>query len=114
MNTTLQAVHYTMTGVGLALVIGSIGYAIYDFILVVFFGKSSTISQYMIAVGFSAPFVVFTFGYIAGHLWSSMYSENCVAAPPLTMPWFQIAQGFVLGLIAGYLAKYFQSQRAIK
>lgn len=110
----IQAIHYTMTGVGLALVIGFIGYAIYDFILVVFFGKSSTISQYMIAVGFSAPFVVFTFGYIAGHLWSSMYAENCIAAPPSPMPWFQMAQGALVGLVVGYLAKYFLDRRATK
>lgn len=100
-------IQYTMTGVGLVLVIGFIALALYDFVLVVFFGKSSTVSQFLIAIGFKAPTIVFIFGYLGGHLFSSMYATNCVAAPPSSMPWFQIAQGALLGVVAGYLIRYF-------
>lgn len=108
----IEAIHYTMTGVGLVLTIGFLGYAIYDLILVVFFGKASTISQFMIAVGFKAPFIVFTFGYVAGHLWSSMYADNCIAMPPTSMPWFQMAQSGVFGIVLGFLARYLMDRRS--
>lgn len=110
----MTALHYTMTAVGLVLVIGLIGYALYDLVLVVFFGKSSTISQFMIALGFQAPFIVLTFGYVGGHLFSSMYADNCVAAPPSSMPWFQMGQGAFVGLVVGYFARYFQVKNAAR
>lgn len=65
----------TMTGVGLALVIGAIAYAIYDLVLVTFFGKSSTISQFLIATVFKAPFVSFAMGLLCGHLFAYMVPD---------------------------------------
>lgn len=67
-----------MTGVGLAMVIGAIGYGIYDLILVAFYGRSSTISQFLITTCFKAPFICVAFGFLAGHLFAYMW--------PMEMP----------------------------
>jgi hypothetical protein len=41
---------------------------IYDLFAVSFGGEITTISWYMQCSGFDAPFVVFTVGFIAGHI----------------------------------------------
>lgn len=68
----------TMTVVGLVLVIVMITMALYDFVLVEFFGKQSTISQFLIGTAFAAPMISCGFGWVGGHLFSYMW--------PMQMP----------------------------
>ncbi len=45
---------------------------IVDLCLVVFGGTGSSVSNFLINLGFKSPVVVFTFGFVCGHLFGFM------------------------------------------
>lgn len=49
---------------------------LYDLYMVVFHGTGSSISNFMINVGFKAPFVVFVSGAVVSHLFFYMTVEK--------------------------------------
>ena len=62
---------------GLVLTIAVITLGIVDLCFVLFNGGTpSSISNWMIQVGFKAPMVVFAFGFVAGHLFGYMKLEK--------------------------------------
>jgi len=61
---------------GLITTIAIITLGIVDLAFVVISGTGSSISNFMINVGFEAPMVVFTMGYIMGHLTGYMRPEG--------------------------------------
>jgi len=61
-----------MTRTALVVTICVITLGIYDLYAVSTGGVASSISRYMQNAGFDAPFIVFTFGFICGHLFGYM------------------------------------------
>lgn len=62
----------TMPLAGLLVTIAVIILGIVDLCFVLFSGTPSSISNFMIRMGFKAPAVVFAFGYVCGHIWGGM------------------------------------------
>lgn len=65
----------TMSKAGLVTTIGVITLGIVDLVFVLFTGSGSSVSNFMILAGFSAPMVVFCVGFICGHLFGAMRLE---------------------------------------
>lgn len=63
---------FTMSTAGLLVTILVITAGIVDLGFVCFGGVGSSISSFLVGVGFKAPMVVFMTGYICGHLFGSM------------------------------------------
>lgn len=66
----------TMSTTGLVVTIAIIALGIYDLVVVLFTGTGSSISDFMIRSGFKAPMIVFTVGFVCGHLFSYMKLER--------------------------------------
>lgn len=69
-------VTYTMSKAGLITTIGITTLMIIDLFFVLFGGTGSSISNFMINVGFKSPMVVFGMGYLMGHLTGYMYPDK--------------------------------------
>lgn len=67
----------TMNTTLLIFYIGVLTLALFDLGLVVFRGKSGSISQVLITTAFQSPLVTFAFGCTAGHLFFNMWLESC-------------------------------------
>lgn len=67
---------YTMSKAGLILTICITVLGIFDLYYVLFSGTGSSVSAFLVAHGFSAPAMVFTFGFLAGHLFGAMQPEK--------------------------------------
>jgi hypothetical protein len=67
---------YKMPLAGLLTTIGIITLGIVDLVFVLLNGTGSTVSTFMVNVGFSAPMVVFAVGFICGHLFGYMRPEK--------------------------------------
>lgn len=65
---------------GLLLTICVIVLGIVDLAFVVFHGAPSSVSNFMIRMGFQAPMVVFAFGFVSGHLFGYMKLEPTKAS----------------------------------
>lgn len=52
---------------GFIICVAVITLGIIDLCLITFRGDGSSISNFMITIGFKDPVVVFTFGFVAGH-----------------------------------------------
>lgn len=65
----------TMSIAGLITTICIIILGIVDLCFVLFSGAPSSISDFLIRVGFHAPMMVFSFGFVAGHLFGNMKLE---------------------------------------
>ena len=63
---------YTMGKAGLFTTIAITVAGIVDLYFVVFTGTGSSISNFMVNVGFNSPMVVFTIGFLCGHLFGAM------------------------------------------
>lgn len=50
---------------------------IYDLTVIVFKGRASSISGFLISTAFKSPLVNFAFGCTAGHLFFYMFDVNC-------------------------------------
>jgi hypothetical protein len=59
----------------LVVTIGIIALGIYDLVVVLVSGTTSSVSDYLIRLGFASPLIVFAFGFVAGHLFSYMKLE---------------------------------------
>ena len=66
----------TMSTTGLVVTIAIIALGIYDLVVVLFAGTGSSISDFMIHSGFKAPMIVFTVGFVCGHLFAYMKLER--------------------------------------
>lgn len=66
----------TMSTTGLVVTIAIIALGIYDLVVVLFSGTGSSISDFMIRSGFKAPMIVFTVGFVCGHLFGYMKLER--------------------------------------
>lgn len=66
----------TMSTTGLVVTIAIIALGIYDLVVVLFTGTGSSISDFMIRSGFKAPMIVFTVGFVCGHLFGYMKLER--------------------------------------
>lgn len=66
----------TMSITGLVVTIAIITLGIYDLVVVLFTGTGSSISDFMIRSGFKAPMIVFTVGFVCGHLFGYMKLER--------------------------------------
>lgn len=71
---------------GLCVTVAVIALGVIDLALVIYGyvnqkTTESTISNFLIQLGFRSPFTVFVFGYVAGHLFGYMYPASC---PPVT------------------------------
>lgn len=62
----------TMPLAGLLTTIFIIVFGIVDLCLVLFKGTGSSVSNFLILAGFKSPVVVFSFGFVAGHLFGYM------------------------------------------
>lgn len=60
----------TITALVVTIAVCAIG--IFDLIFVLVKGSPSSISNYLVNLGFKDPVVVFTFGFICGHLFGYM------------------------------------------
>ncbi len=85
-----------LTGLVVTILIICLG--IYDLITVVVKGTGSSVSDFLIRTGFSSPMVVFTFGFVSGHLFGRMYN---VGHPDLTNWWYVIC-AVLFGAFVGY------------
>jgi hypothetical protein len=75
-----QVIHKLDFGIMLVAVTGCvIALGIYDLYAVASGGVASSISQFMKTSGADAPFVIFTIGYICGHIFGFMRQKckNC-------------------------------------
>ena len=93
----------TMGIAGLVCTICIIVLGIVDLALVVYGylnnkSTQSTVSDFLIKIGLSRPMVVFTFGFVAGHLFGYMYPAEC---PNVTA--FAFAPNFY-AVLSGLLA----------
>jgi len=61
-----------MSTTGLIITISVIVIGIYDLVVVLSSGTGSSISQVLVNAGFSAPVMVFSFGFVMGHLFGNM------------------------------------------
>lgn len=61
-----------MSKTGLVVTIAIIILGIYDLIVVLFSGESSSVSAFLINAGIKSPLLIFTFGFVAGHLFGRM------------------------------------------
>lgn len=66
----------TMSTTGLVITIAIVALGIYDLVVVLFTGTGSSISDFMIRSGFKAPMIVFTVGFVCGHLFAYMKLER--------------------------------------
>lgn len=62
---------HTMTKAGLITTIIVITLGIVDLCFVLFSGTGSSVSAFLVSVGFKDPVVVFAFGFVAGHLFGN-------------------------------------------
>lgn len=69
-------VTYTMSKAGLVTTICITTLMIIDLFFVLFGGTGSSVSNFMINVGFKSPMVVFGMGYLMGHLTGYMWPEK--------------------------------------
>jgi len=63
---------YTMSLAGLLTTIAIIALGIIDLAFVLLNGTGSTVSTFMVNVGFASPMVVFAVGFVCGHLFGYM------------------------------------------
>lgn len=72
----------TMSTTGLVITIAVICIGIYDLVCVLRKGTGSSVSDWLIKAGFKSPIIVFTFGFVCGHLFGYMQLEAqpCVEA----------------------------------
>lgn len=69
----MKYIKFTMKTTALVTTIAIIVLGIYDLLVVVFAnGQYNTISDFMANVGFNAPMVVFSIGFVCGHLFGYM------------------------------------------
>lgn len=61
---------------GLITTIAIIVLGITDLVFVLLNGTSSSVSDFLIRVGFKSPIVVFAFGFVCGHLFGYMKLEK--------------------------------------
>lgn len=66
---------WSMNTTPLVVFVVIIALGIYDLGCVVFSGVGSSISAFMVSLGFKAPFTSFVFGCIAGHFFFYMQEE---------------------------------------
>lgn len=78
MKAQIKGEELDMNRTGLYLLIGAIGYGIYDWICVIRTGVNSSISQYIINLTHANPVISFIFGLICGHLFMNMYPVKTV------------------------------------
>jgi hypothetical protein len=83
---------------GLVVTILMIVLGIYDLAVVVFKGTGSSVSDFLIRTGLKAPFVVFVFGFVAGHLFGRMTPSGVT---PVDNWWYLISCG-VFGVFVGW------------
>lgn len=95
-----------MSITGLLVTILVIVAGIYDLGVVVYgywTGKSTTtsVSNFLIKAGLKSPFLVFSFGFVFGHLFGVMYPETC--PPPSANI---LAPNFWMGLSATWFVAW--------
>lgn len=89
----------TMSTVGVTVYIGILTLAIFDLGLVVFRGKSGSVSQFLITTVFASPLVSFAFGATAGHLFFYMWLESCTVDWTQRMVVAACGAGFGIGVL---------------
>ena len=61
-----------MSTTGLVITIAVVALGIYDLVVVLFSGEGSSISAWLINAGVKSPLIIFTLGFICGHLFGNM------------------------------------------
>ena len=95
-----------MAPAALIFTIGVIALGIADLILVIRHKVTGSISQFVVNLGFKAPFVVFAHGVVAGHLFGYMSIAKCVEATPLSgVPLWKLVSAMAVGISFWEIAK---------
>lgn len=72
----MKWVNYTMSKAGLITTIFFTAFMIIDLFFVLFTGTGTSVSNFLVNVGFKSPMVVFGMGYLMGHLTGYMVPKK--------------------------------------
>lgn len=86
---------------GLVVTILIIVLGIIDLVLVLFRGSGTSVSNFLITTGFKSPLLVFTFGFVSGHLFGQM----TLAGNTIQEKWLYVGMAGVFGVCLGAILK---------